>query len=81
MLYRKVIGVCSENHKKHQVGKIYDFSTLDRVTYRPIITTKFRDIFSFTDTFTGENNSHFMQESFKGYILASDAHSFAIPKY
>lgn len=25
MLYRKVFSLCSENYKKHQMGKIYDF--------------------------------------------------------
>jgi hypothetical protein len=63
MLYRKVISVCSEDHKKHQVGNNYDFSTLKQVAHRPIITTveevKFRDMFRFTFTFTEENNSRF----------------------
>jgi len=64
MLYGKVISLCSEDHKKHQVGKIYDFfSTLERVAHRPIITTveevKFRDTFRFTFSFPEENNSRF----------------------
>jgi len=25
MFYGKVISICSENHKKHQVDKIYEF--------------------------------------------------------
>jgi hypothetical protein len=61
MPYRKVISVYYENHKEHQVGKTYDFSTLEQVAHRPIITTaeevKFRDIFSFTFTSTEQNNS------------------------
>jgi hypothetical protein len=58
-----IISVCPVNHKKHQVGKIYDFSRLEQVAHRPrpIITTveevKFRDIFTFT--FIEENNSRF----------------------
>jgi hypothetical protein len=63
MPYRKVISVCYENHREHQVGKTYNFSTLEQVAHRPTITTveevKFRDIFSFTFTFTEENNSRF----------------------
>lgn len=85
MLYRKVVSLCSENRKRHQVGKMYDFSALERVAHRPIITTaeevNFRDVFSFIFAFTEENNSRFHRVRFKSYILASDAYSFAIPKY